>query len=373
MLSSPAFWPTVAVLAAIAVLLLWPNRFENEYYRLYQNCRARVVEVDDRGIKTVGVVAYGEQVCQVEILEGDQRGRVIWAVNALTGSLETDKLFAPGDTALVMIGVDEMAGIFKATMIDHYRLHYEAILALAFVGLLIAVAGWIGVRAVLSFVFTVLCIFKVLIPGFLSGYNPIVFGGLITVVLTCVIIALVYGFDRRFMAALAGTILGLGLTTALAVIFVSLFKFHGTVMSYSESLLYSGYSSLNLTKIFIASVFLASSGALTDVAVDITSAVHEVVKNNPGLSRLAAVAAGMNVGRAALGTMTTTLLLAYSGSCIGLLMVFVAQGTPLINVLNLNFVSAEILNTIIGSLGLVTVAPFTALAAGMVLGGGKGD
>mgnify|MGYP003623763097 CR=1 FL=1 len=102
------------------------------------------------------------------------------------------------------------------------------------------------------------------------------------------------------------------------------------------------------------------------MAVDITSAVHEVVKNNPGLSRLKAIAAGMNVGRAALGTMTTTLLRAYSGSGIGLRMVFVAQEAPLITVLDLNFVSSEILNTIIGRLGLVTVAPFTAIAAGPV-------
>ena len=350
---------------------MWPNRFENQYYRLYQNCRAEVESVDNQRLRTIGIVTYGEQTCRVKLLNGSHQGQVVEAVNALTGSLETDKLFTPGDTALVMIGVDDMAGIYKATMIDHYRLNYEAILALIFMVLLIAVAGWIGVRAVLSFVFTVLCIFKVLIPGFLSGYNPIVFGGFITLVLTFVIIALVYGFDRRLAAALTGTFMGIGLTTIMAVIFVGLFKFHGTVMSYSESLLYSGYSSLNLTKIFIASVFLASSGALTDVAVDITSAVHEVVKNNPGLSRLKAIAAGMNVGRAALGTMTTTLLLAYSGSCIGLLMVFVAQGTPLINVLNLNFVSAEILNTIIGSLGLVTVAPFTAIAAGTVLSGAQ--
>jgi len=75
----------------------------------------------------------------------------------------------------------------------------------------------------------------------------------------------------------------------------------------------------------------------------------------------------MNVGRAALGTMTTTLLLAYSGGYIGLLMVFVAQGTPLISILNLNYVSAEILNIIIGSFGLVTVAPFTAIVSGTLL------
>ena len=77
----------------------------------------------------------------------------------------------------------------------------------------------------------------------------------------------------------------------------------------------------------------------------------------------------MNVGRAAMGTMTTTLLLAYSGGYISLLMVFMAQGTPLDNILNYKYVSAEILHTIVGSFGLCTVAPFTALTSGILLTG----
>lgn len=78
---------------------------------------------------------------------------------------------------------------------------------------------------------------------------------------------------------------------------------------------------------------------------------------------------GMNVGRAAMGTMTTTLLLAYSGGYIALLMTFMAQGTPIENILNYKYVSAEILQTIVGSLGLVTVAPLTALTSGILLTG----
>jgi uncharacterized membrane protein len=74
-----------------------------------------------------------------------------------------------------------------------------------------------------------------------------------------------------------------------------------------------------------------------------------------------------------MGTMTTTLLLAYSGGYIALLLVFMAQGTPIINILNLKYVSAEILHTIVGSFGLVTVAPLTALISGTLLAGGKKD
>ena len=156
-------------------------------------------------------------------------------------------------------------------------------------------------------------------------------------------------------------------TALIAYYFVGEFKIHGAVLHYSESLLYSGYASINLTQIFIASIFIASSGAVMDVAVDITAAVNEVVDKKPDISRREAIRSGMTVGRAVIGTMTTTLLLAYSGSYIGLLMVFVAQGTPVINILNLNYVSAEILHTIVGSFGLITVVPFTALTSGLLL------
>ena len=138
-------------------------------------------------------------------------------------------------------------------------------------------------------------------------------------------------------------------------------------MAYSESLLYAGYRHLNLTQIFMASIFLGSSGAVMDLAVDITSAVHEVVEKKPDISRWEAVRSGMNVGRAAMGTMTTTLLLAYSGGYIALLMVFMAQGTPISHIFNYKYVAAEIIHTVIGSFGLVSVAPFTALCAGMML------
>ena len=135
----------------------------------------------------------------------------------------------------------------------------------------------------------------------------------------------------------------------------------------SESLLYSGFQHLDLTAIFMSSIFIGASGAMMDLSVDITSAIYEVVEKKPDISWKEAAKSGMNVGRAAMGTMTTTLLLAYSGGYITLLMVFMAQGTPIDHILNYKYVSAEILDTVVGSFGLVTVAPFTALTAGILL------
>ena len=135
----------------------------------------------------------------------------------------------------------------------------------------------------------------------------------------------------------------------------------------SESLLYSGFQHLNLTAIFTSSIFIGASGAMMDLSVDITSAIQEVVEKKPDISWKEAAKSGMNVGRAAMGTMTTTLLLVYSGEYITLMMVFMAQGTPVDHILNYKYVAAEVLDTIAGSFGLVTVAPFTALVGGLFL------
>ena len=363
--------PVLVCLLAVVILLLLPTGFEGALvYQEAERCTARVLEVDDSTIVDTGLVRSGEQRCRLEILDGMFRGQTVTGVNMLNGSLEQDKLFAPGDVAQVVVSHDGDT-ITNVTMSDHFRLGWEAVMAAAFALLLILVAGRTGVRAILSFVLTVLCLWKVLVPLYLKGFNPIWVGLAITLFLTVLIIALVYGFDRRCLAAVSGSFLGILVTCVLGVLFTDLFRIHGAVMSYSESLLYAGYQHLNLTQIFMAAIFIGASGAIMDLSVDITSAVYEVVEKRPDLGWKEAARSGMNVGRAAMGTMTTPLLFAYSGGYIALLMVFMAQGTPLDNILNYKYVAAELIHTVIGSFGLVTVAPFTALCAGLFLAGDR--
>ena len=359
--------PVVVCLLAILILLLLPTGFEGALvYQEAERCTARVLSVDDSAIIDTGLVRSGDQRCQLEILDGMFQGQTVSGVNMLNGSLEQDKVFQPGDKALVVVSHDGDT-ITNVTMSDHYRLSWELVMAIGFAIFLILFAGPTGVRAIASFVLTVLTLWKVLVPLYLKGYNPIWIGLAITLFLTVLIIALVYGFDRRCWAAVSGSFLGILVTCVLGVLFTDLFQIHGAVMSYSESLLYSGYQDLNLTQIFMASIFIGASGAIMDLSVDITSAVYEVVEKRPDLTWWEATRSGMNVGRAAMGTMTTTLLFAYSGGYVALLMVFMAQGTPVENILNYKYVAAELIHTVIGSFGLVTVAPFTALCAGVFL------
>lgn len=240
-------------------------------------------------------------------------------------------------------------------------------LAGIFLLLLVLFAGWTGVRAVLSFIDTILLMWKVLVPCLLRGWNPVWVALGLVVVLTGLILSLIYGFERRCLAAASGAVLGIGVTAVLGIVFTDLFQIHGAVMESSESLLYAGYQHLDLTQIFMASIFLGSSGAVMDLSVDVCSAVYEVVQKRPDIGTREAISSGFAVGRAACGSTTTTLLLAYSGSYIALLMVFMAQGTPVEFILNYKYVAAEIVHTIVGSFGLVTVAPLTAITSGLLL------
>lgn len=359
--------PVIVGLLILLVLLFIPTGFEDALlYKGTERCKVEVISVDNNNILDTGLVRSGEQTCEVKVLEGRFKGRTVQGVNVLNGSLESDKIFVAGDKAFVLIDYSG-EDIRYVNMIDHYRLDNELILAAIFVLLLVLFAGKTGLRALLSFVITVLAIWKVLIPQYLQGRNPVFVGLVITISLTIIIIALVYGFNKKTLSAVSGSMLGILTTCILGMIFTDLFNIHGAVMSSSESLLYSGYQHLSLTKIFMASIFIGSSGAIMDLAVDITSAVNEVVENCPTISRWEAIRSGIHVGKAVMGTMTTTLLLAYSGGYVALLMVFMAQGTPILNILNYKYVAAEILHTIIGSFGLITVAPFTAMTAGILL------
>ncbi len=360
--------PVIVGIVLIIILILIPTGFEDaQIYQGTERVPAEVLSADNSQIVDNGLIRTGEQSCSVRVLKGKFRDRTIdSAVNMLTGSYENDKIFSVGDKALIIISYNG-SEILSAAMIDHYRLDYEIILAVIFAVILVATAGKTGFRSLLSFILTVLAVWKVIVPLYLKGADPIISGAIFTALLSVMIIAMVYGFDKRCFAAVAGVMSGVVVALLFGAVFTSLFKIHGAVMSMSESLLYCGYGNLSLTSIFTAAIFIGSSGAMMDLAVDITSAMHEITLKKPDIGKKELIVSGMNIGKAAMGTISTTLLLAYTGSCIAMLMVFTAQGTPLINILNYKYVAAEIVHTVAGSIGLTAVAPLTAVLGGMLL------
>jgi uncharacterized membrane protein len=359
--------PALLSLVCILILLWLPTGFEG--HLLYQgsdNTTAEILTVDNSHLYRAGVITTGDQNAEVKILGGRFKGQEATAFNRLTGSLSQDKLFEPGDIARVVI--DHKDGqINSVNLIDHERIPQEVGLLLIFSVLLIVVARRTGFRSLLSFLLTVLATWKILVPGLLRGDNPLILGLVVITAVTVLIMLPIFGWSYRSWSAILGSVLGTIVTALGGFAATSLFHLHGSVMQRSEGLIYAGYAHLDLTAIFMTTIFIGASGAIMDLAVDITSSVTEVIAKKPSIEWQEAFRSGMNVGRAAMGTMTTTLLLAYSGGYMSLLMVFMAQGTPLLNILNYQYVAAEILHTLVGSIGLVLVAPVTALVSATLL------
>ncbi|HZK01022.1 MAG TPA: YibE/F family protein, partial [Tissierellaceae bacterium] len=349
----------------LTILILLPTGFDKQQYIYTEGVRAKVLDVDNSGIKSVGLVRQGDQRVTIEIETGSYKGEVVDANNMLTGSLAEDKLFQEGEKAWVLIGFNEDGDINFANVIDHFRIDKELVLIGVFAILIIIFSGFTGVRTLLSFAFALLSIWKILIPAMLKGYNPILIALLVGNVLTITTILLVSGFTKRSYAAITSAVACSFVTCFLAIIFGNYFNIHGAVMERSESLLYAGFANLNLTAIFQAGIYLASSGAVLDLAVDISSALYEMETNNPNVTRKELILSGFNIGKSVVGSQTTTLLFAYMGSYLSVMMVYMAQGTPLMNILNTKTIAAEILHTFVGCIGLVLVSPFTSVISGL--------
>lgn len=356
---------TFAVILVIVslVLIFIPTGFQRSIYVNAEGAKARVIDTDDSTIIQIGLFRQGEQRCTVEILSGSHEGLVMEGINMLSGSLADDKVFQKGDLAWVLVERDSEDRPIFINMIDFYRLTKELLLAIAFAALLILFARFSGVRIIISFIFAFLCIWKLLIPATLHGINPLFVCIFTLMLITVTTLLLVGGVSRRSLAAILGSVSASLATAATGYFMTSVLSIHGSVLEQSESLLYAGFQTLDLTSLFVGVVALSAGGAIMDLSIDVSVAMAEVCEHAPGISRKELIKSGMAVGRAGVGTQTTTLLLAYMGSWLTVMMVYMAQSTPVLNILTSKMIASEIVQTLTGCTGLLLVTPLTSLIA----------
>ncbi|MGL4738145.1 MAG: YibE/F family protein, partial [Cellulosilyticaceae bacterium] len=187
--------------------------------------------------------------------------------------------------------------------------------------------------------------------------------GLSMAIMTLLLVA---GFTKKAYCAILGSTFASLITCMMALVFGEMFKIHGAVMPWSESLLYAGFGNLDLTMIYQAAIYLSCSGAIVDLSIDISAAIEEIVDKKPDISRREILLSGFNVGRSVVGSQATTLLLAYMGSFITVLMVYMAQGTPMMSIFNSQSIASEVLHTLIGCIGLVIVSPLTSVICSII-------
>ncbi len=245
----------------IAVLLLLPTSFEGALqFKDAEKCKVEIIDVDNSSLIDTGLIRTGQQICKIRFLNGKFKGQTSDGWNMLGGSLSQDKIFRSGDKAQAIVHHDGDE-IISVNLIDYYRLHGELILAIAFALFLIIFARGIGIRSVLSFIITILVLWKILVPLFLKGFNPILVGLISVSIMTFIILTLVYGFDKKLLVSFCGAMSGILFAMLLSIICSKAFHIHGAIMHNSEALLYSGFQDLNLTQIFMTSVCIGASGS----------------------------------------------------------------------------------------------------------------
>ena len=361
------------VIAGILTVLVFfiPTGFEGSGAHIRQNSvrvKARVIEVNNEMLRMIGPVYNGWQQLQVQVLSGRFKGEIHPSFNNMLGRMEMDKIFTEGDIAFAVINLSEDGLAAHVQVMDHYRTDKIIVLAALFILATVIIMGWMGIKILITFIFSAVMLIRILYPMTLRGFDPIIGALIITILIAALTLFLVGGLSRRALSAFLGTVGGVAFTAILSFAFTGWFNIHGAVRPFAEQLIYAGFGHINLAHLFIAGIFIAASGAMVDLAMNVAAAMDEIREQQPAITRTQLMRSGFHIARQSAGTMATTLLLAYSAENTAIIMTFIAGGFPFENILNMVWVSSEIVHTLVGCFGLTLVAPLTVLTGGILLG-----
>ncbi len=363
---------TVAVL--IAMVALWPasTRDAASEAQTVPTQQALVADVTRGGCET-----YAGPRCRVvafELRSGPRTGQRSYltlsddpfAPRLGLGDEIRVARNAPGDVSpaeAARLPIDDPAAQPFA-FVDFERRAPLAYLALAFVALVVALGRWQGMRSLLGLVISLAIVLLFVVPAILAGRPPLLVAvvGAMAVMLSTMLVT--HGFGLKTAAAILGTTAALCLTALLSAGAVEVAAITGLASEESRLLSAGATSALSLRGLVIAGIVIGALGVLDDVTVSQASTVLALKRANPAFAFRDLYASGLQVGRDHLGATINTLVLAYVGAALPILLIFGTEATSLSEAVNRESVAAEIVATLVGSAGLVAAMPLTtALAA----------
>ena len=307
-------------------------------------------------------VKKGDTTLEVELLTGRYKGDVCKVTNYYSALYNVD--VSKGDRVSVRIdttGEHE----YSVSIYNYDRVPLVIGLVIVFAIVLIALGGKQGLKAFLGLVYTVLVIVFVLLPLTLKGVAPIPLTIAIVFITSAVCYLLIGGLQKKTIAAALGSLAGVLIAALLGAMAAYIGGVTTFQMDEAEVLLLvkSSYP-IQLRGLFISSILIAAIGAVMDIAMSISSAIGEVHEANAKLGFKELFAAGMNIGRDAMGTMANTLVLAYVGGALNMMVLIYSYGVSFIQLVNTDFVAIEMIRAIAGSIGIIGTVPcVSAIAA----------
>lgn len=330
----------------------------------------RVVAVGKEQLNTELLNGTGmkssEQIVQVKILDGILRGRTFEIKHEITDNPAFNIKVAPNQE--VVLAVSKQANNqSEISIADYHRMPVIAWLVAVFLALFLFFGRMQGVKALLGLIVTVLLICGVLLPLSMKGVNPLLTAIGICLVSTISIVWLIGGFSQKSIAAVTGTVGGVVVAGVTAQIVIWLAPLTG--LSSEEAQILRGSVLVQSPEFYsgllAAGMLIGALGVIMDVGISVASSVSEISKSNSELTFKELYQAGMNVGRDIMGAMTNTLILAYAGSALPL-MLLATQIAPN-KLINLDLFATEVASALSGSLGLVVTIPITAFTAAKMM------
>lgn len=322
-------------------------------------------KLDQLLLDKTGMVS-NRQAVEVEIKEGPLAGQTFTVMNEITDNPSFNISVRPGQE--VILSVVQGGGQREVNIADYYRAPVIIGLGVVFLAAFLFFGGKQGFKSLAGLIATVALIAFVLLPLSLSGMNPLLVAVFISLAAAACSMFFVAGFTRKAYAAVIGTVGGViiaGIAAQLVITFAPLTGLsseeaqilRGSVLK-QEPVFYSG--------LLAAGMLIGALGVIMDVAISIASTVTEVSRTAANPSFKLFYNAGMNVGRDIMGTMTNTLVLAYAGGALPLLLL--ARQMDSTKLINLDLFATEIASALSGSLGLVFTIPLTALVSAYLIG-----
>jgi len=298
---------------------------------------------------------------RVRITEGAFAGREIETIHYYGSNPAYDFLIYPGDKVVLSLDAENNV-LYNAYISDLSRDKYVFALLVIFLVFIVAVGGWQGIKTIISLVLTGLAVVKILLPAILNGKDPVTVTVLTCAGITVITHLLIIGLNRKALAAVTGTMIGIISGGILAKYIISFSRISGLGSEESRLFFFSfAEGKIDITGLLFAGIVIGSLGAVMDVAISISSSITEVNSVNPQLTFSQLLRSGLNIGRDIIGTMANTLILAYTGSALPLMLLLMCNNIPYQKYINLDMIATELIRALAGSIGLILAVPFTAL------------
>ncbi|GAA3086208.1 putative membrane protein [Kribbella aluminosa] len=278
-----------------------------------------------------------------------------------------------GSPIPVKVGQEVMLAIEKGAppdqkyqYVDHDRTKPLLILAVIFAIAVVALSRWRGFAALVALAVTAVMLVQFILPAILKGSNPLLVAVVGGAVIMIIAVFLTHGINAESSIALAGTIAALGLTVLLGWFFTGLSQLSGLAAEGASAA--QGFSPhLDLAGLLVAGMVIGALGVLDDVTVTQAAAVWELSAANPAASRRELLSAGLRIGRTHVASVVNTLVLAYAGAAMPVLLVFAIQDLPILSVISTEAVAMEVVRGLVGSLGIIAAVPLTTALAAMAV------